>query len=256
MLYKEWRITRLKLVIWAIIYLGATALFLQGHSQRPTYDEPFFQSWLGISALVMTAVAALGGVDIVSEEKASGTLGFLLTKPISRTQIYFAKIWVNILALAVAFVPFNLFLLGLDQAIPTPVRVAEFVTESCGENTWCSGWQERGTVYRSFDLFQGLGMLGMIFLYGAGIICLSGLISIFARNTIQAIMLTIPALIAFLVIVTSSITVSLGSGLPGSPIVGSTWSFTTLNLSTPLILGGAIIVFFYTGLLAFRRKEF
>ena len=256
MLYKEWQITRIKLVIWAVIYMGAAGLYMWDHSKRLNYSEPFFQSWLGISILVMTVVAALGGVDIVSEEKASGTLGFLLTKPISRTQIYFAKIGVNILALAAAFVPFNLLLLGLDQTIPTPVKVMQFVTEPCGENTWCSGWHDQGTVNSSFDLFQGLGMLCMILLFGAGIICLSGLISIFARNTIQAIMLTIPALIAFLVIVTSSITIPAGSGLPGSPIVGSTWSFTTLNLSTPLILGGAIIVFFYMGLLAFRRKEF
>lgn len=249
MFYKEWQTAKVKFVIWVIIYFGAAGLFIWDHSKRLSYSEPFFQSWLGISILVMTVVAALGGVDIVSEEKASGTLGFLLTKPISRTRIYFTKIGVNILALAAAFVPFNLFLLGLDQAIPTTVNVMQFVTEPCGENAWCSGWQEQGTVYhRSFDLFQGLGMLGMILLFGVGLICLSGLISVFARNTIQTIMLTIPALIAFLVIVTNS--------LPLTPRTGYVWSFSSINPATPLILAGAIIVFFYTGLLAFRRKEF
>jgi ABC-type Na+ efflux pump permease subunit len=199
----------------------------------------------------MVVVAALGGVDLVAEEKANSTLGFLLTKPVSRGRIYFSKILVNSLALGAAFLPGNLLILLADQLKPIPIlhfyQVEGPAGALCGEFQACFS-QKYEFIYHSFDILPALWVLGLILMFGVGIVCLSGLVSIFARNTMQAILLTIPGLAVFLVIVINT--------LGGGGRIVNAASFSTMNPLTPLLLAGAIIVFFYSGLAAFRRKEF
>jgi hypothetical protein len=249
MLYKEWTTVRTKFLLWVLIYAGALGLFFE-ERRYSSYSEPMFQVWLGISYLLMAVVAALGGVDIIAEEKASSTLSFIMTRPISRARIYASKIGVNVAALAAACIPANLIVLVIDQLRPTPVAVYQMVNETCGRNEWCSAWRQVGTEYQSTNALQSLGAIGLILLFGIGIICLSGLISIFAANTIRAIFFTIPALLLFVVL-----TVFLISCVSPYYLNNPIW-VSSVNLATGLILIAIAGGLFYGGLVLFKRKEF
>jgi ABC-type transport system involved in multi-copper enzyme maturation permease subunit len=252
MLYKEWLTVRTKFLLWLIVYAGAMALFLYGRANH-SYTEPLFQSWLGIACLVMAVISALGGVDIIAEEKSSGTLSFVMTRPISRTRIYTSKIGVNVAALAAASIPANLIMLALDQFIPTPVTWYETINVPCGEATMNCGFYggfELTTLYQSTNALQSLAAIAVILMFGIGVICLSGFISIFATNTIRAIFFTIPALVLSVVFIGFLVT-SINSYYDYYP----RW-FSGADGVPGLIIFTIAGGFFYAGLITFKRKEF
>jgi ABC-type transport system involved in multi-copper enzyme maturation permease subunit len=175
----------------------------------------------------------------------------LLTKPVSRTRIYLSKLGINILALAVTFLPVNIVVLVIDQLNPTGISDLARYSAACRqENAVESCLAIIRATAESSNLWQAIAVIGMILLFGIGIICLTGLISIFARNTMQAILFTPPALIAFVVIVAISVVFSDRSNGVDNGL------FNSISLTTPLLLlclGGS---FFYIGLHFFRTKEF
>ena len=253
MLYKEWKTVRIKFFLWVAVYLGAGIVFIiekGGLNLGHNFSVPLFEHWQGISALAMTLSAALGGIDLVADEKANGTLSFLLTKPISRTRIYLSKLGVNLAALAVAFLPVNLLMLVIDHFNPTGISEQGLSSEACLQHLTEECSQKIQATALSADMLQGIAVIGLILLFGASIICLTGLVSIFARNTMQAILFAMPALAAFVGMVAASL-VRLGpSGMVG---IGY---FYSVSIVTPLIvlwLGGS---FFYIGLFFFKTKEF
>lgn len=253
MLYKEWKTVRIKFFLWVAVYLGAGVIFIieeGGYNLGHNFSVPLFEQWQGISALTMTLGAALGGIDLVADEKANGTLSFLLTKPISRTQIYLSKLGVNIIALAVAFLPVNLLMLAIDRFNPTGISEQGRSSEACLQHLIEECSRKIQATTQASDLLQGIAVIGLILLFGTSIICLTGLVSIFARNTMQAILFTMPALAAFVGMVAASLVRAGPSGMVG---IGY---FYSVSIVTPLIVlwvGGS---FFYVGLYFFKTKEF
>ncbi len=253
MLYKEWKVTKVKFWVWLTVFGGAAGLTLLiwvlqwGRNAQAT----LFQSWLIYGLVTMAVAAVLGGVDIIAEEKASGTLSFLLTRPIRRSQVYLGKIGVNFGALLVAFAPFSFLLLAIDRLNPTPIVAYKFITGPCIENLGCSGSMEpiiTGT--RSIDLGQGLSGIIVFGLVGAGIICLSGLVSIFARNTMQAMGFMLPVWGGLSFLIVASATNRFFYSQNPSP-----WPFIFGEFTVPLLFS-TVGILLAGGLLAFKRKEF
>jgi ABC-type transport system involved in multi-copper enzyme maturation permease subunit len=258
MWYKEWTTTRFKFYLWLgiLALLGLMQLtvwspfnfYYAEFSRTGQYPDlfwytPLFKNWLGVSATATFFCALLGGADLVSEEVDKGTLSFLLTRPISRKQIYTIKILTNLAAFAVAFSVVTLPILLYDQFQPRPT-----------------------------DLWEGLGYAGLILLGGAGIICLSGLVSVFTRNVLQTLAITVGILIGLFAlwstllvqILAGSLTELLGwlfvrydPVTKGSYLAMPAESIIALFVTVFLILVTVILLsLFWAGMLFFSRKEF
>jgi ABC-type transport system involved in multi-copper enzyme maturation permease subunit len=166
----------------------------------------------------MAVAGVLGGVDIVAEEKANGTLSFLLTRPISRRQIYITKIGVNLAGILAPFLIGSLAVLGVDKV--------------------------------STNLADNLLMVSLVLLVGVTTTCLSGLISIFARNTLQSMLLGL--------VITGSL---IGSFfILESILSGLIWQIIPPTLPAGfllmVLLSGLAAGFFGAGISFFNRKEF
>jgi hypothetical protein len=246
MLYKEWTSVRTKFLIWLVLYAGVLGWYLVWRHQRLELElntDPIFLYWMQTSWSVTILVAALGGVDVVAGEKSSGTLSFIMTRPISRTRIYISKIGLNVATLAAVFIPINLVALADDQVQPTRILVIELVS-----NTMVR-WN--GIVYQSYDVVQGLELVGFTMLYGITIICLTSLVSIFAPNIMRAIFFTIPVLGIFIWFTSNMVM----DTTPNYKDLMITW-FGGMNLHNSLLLLLLAASFFGGGLVAFKRKEF
>ena len=247
MLYKEWRTVRFK--FW--LYLGAYIVFAclltfvwsgykfggywrtseaaifnnhynPGWQGRYPGGVPIFQDWLKISAIITAIGAVFGGMDAVAEEKDKGTLGFLLSKPITRAQIYNTKIWLNVVSLLIADAVTTLVVCVIDQTGPAPTKV------------------------------EVLPISLLVMLAGITTVCLAALISIFAHTVIQTLTFSLAILIATLAVYI----------VAGSYLSSYFWRVgERLSMVDIMLVGTAgvallALVFYPLGLYHFKRKEF
>lgn len=243
MLYKEWKSVRVKFWLWLLIYGGAGVLQLLTWSpgsarldvMTDTYNNPLIQTWLTLGLIITMVVATLGGVDLVSEEVNQSTLSFLLTRPISRTRIYVSKVGLNVAALTIIYGLVSLGLVLFDQFFSPRLPVARF-GEGITEST------------QPVALSQSLAFIGLTMLIGIIIICVSGLISVLTRTLMQSLALTLPTL---LVLGLAIFAFSFRQGIFWLGIV--LWPMTVVLAGLLFTLAG---LFFCTGLVIFKRKEF
>jgi ABC-type transport system involved in multi-copper enzyme maturation permease subunit len=257
MWYKEWTAVRSKFYLWLLLYFIIAFIYTmffspyrEGsiyHTQQiysailrldPTlpmrsfFPPPMFVNW-GLISLALTVLGAiLGGADIVAEEADKNTISFLLTRPITRQQIYTGKLLVNIAALTTASSVVNLGMLVLDQ-----------------------------TNLRSLEFWLGLVVMFVIVLTGAVVICISGLVSIFARNTVESLLVTVGVLFVLYILVGWYIFNLLFSLISNTENAVDYSSTKVQNLSVIITLSGlglVLLLIFGTyrfGLYFFQRKQ-
>ncbi|MEI6043681.1 MAG: ABC transporter permease subunit [Chloroflexota bacterium] len=250
MLYKEWLSMREKAYLWLGIYAGLILLTLIVWSPNERFGPftlytvygnlndldfisftiPLFVEWLSFSASVTWIAALFGGADMISDELDKGTLSFLLTKPLSRARIYTTKMLLNVAGLTLMFGLSSGVVFVIDRFQPHPV-----------------------------GLWQAFVWSLLIWVVGVTIILLSGLISVFTRNVLQTIALTvaIPAGFGLMGSIALSVLSSLFIFLAERNI------FLPIDMNSNLLLvwsTPALVIlacgFFWGGIVAFKRKEF
>ncbi|HEX2911407.1 MAG TPA: ABC transporter permease subunit [Chloroflexia bacterium] len=229
MLYKEWIIVRTKFWVSLFIYGVVGLLFsVLAYPFRDSINpHSLFYDWLWTCCGITVLTGILAGVDLVSEEIDKNTLSFLLTRPISREHIYRTKLGINAAAIAATFILSSLFVLWVDQLGSHPINLTT-------------------------------GLIGVIavVLEALTMTCLSGLISIFARNTVSSMVIALATVTAgfFLLIVATNFLQVVATDL---------LQIYPLRLEGPGGYGLVIIimalvgaVLYLAGLTAFRRREF
>lgn len=224
MLYKELRAVGFKMMTLVAVY-GCVCLTLilsrLPFQMGSSGNGSVLDIWFGVIAGLITFSGILGGNDLIAEEKGTGTLSFLLTKPISRSRIYANKIGVNLAVITVPFILATLPVLATDVLTLHPI-----------------------------DWPQTLTSMIVLLTIGAVTTCLSGFISILARNTPQAMLITL-----------LTVTLVFGAGwllnqslLHIEALVSRSLILTGLGLAglLALIAGGLFIV----GAWIFNTKEF
>jgi ABC-type Na+ efflux pump permease subunit len=248
--YKEWLAVRGKLLAMAFIYLAAGLNSFNNWSSNvssyhagfdfPPYPPFFLNSWLDIAQLVTLGMAVLAGADTIAGERGQGTIGFLLTKPVSRTRVYLTKLAVNAGILAVTLLGNSLIMFGLDQLHNTRPVYANISETQAGIVA----------VIPTPVTTAGDAIITTLALFGLGLVwlCLSALISIAVRTIIVTIIASLVTIVGILFVLSylNSNYVYIRLSLP--ELIQYPWF-------TPAIIFVAI-VFLMAGLLAFRRKEF
>ena len=112
MVYKEWLTVRYKMLLALVTYtlLGVLSVI----AWTTAWKTSLMGIWLPVSLAGTCFMGALGGVDLISEEKDKGTISFLLTRPVSRARIYTTKIGLNVIGLASVYGLLTLIVLGLS----------------------------------------------------------------------------------------------------------------------------------------------
>ncbi len=247
MLYKEWRSVRYK--FW--LYLGAYTVFAflltfvwSGYnfggywrtSEAATFNNhynpgwqsrypggiPIFLDWLYISAAITAIGAVFGGMGAVAEEKDKGTLGFLLSKPVTRAQIYNTKIWLNVAGLLIAYALITPVVFVIDQTGPAPAAL------------------------------ELLPVSLLVMLAGITVVCLTVLISIFAHNVIQTLTFSLAILIATVAIYIFVVGFFSNSFF----IEGHRLSTVDIMLFGSAGVAGLALIVYPVGLYCFERREF
>ena len=176
MFYKEWLNIRPKLVIWALAYglvvWSFKSLPLASYMADVASGEFMYTGAQTISFYLTLILPILGGADLIAGESERGTLGFLLSRPISRRNIYLGKLAINWLGWASIYTVSSLI-------------IALMLGTS----------------------FVSLLSIPAIVLVGTAIMCLSAPVSIFTTSTIHAIMLTTGVMIATAFILISSFSI-------------------------------------------------
>lgn len=244
MWYKEWLTVRFKFGFWLALYIFAAIIVvffgssyrIGGNWRDPAwvaesiahypriytfpYPQPLFLDWLDKAYPITVGLALFGGMDIISGEISQNTLSFLLVRPLSRTALYTSKLLINIGALGVAFISVSLLMLLVDRTTVHPIKIVD-----------------------------GLALTLLVWLLGVATICLGGLISIFTRNVIQTLALTIIAVI----VPVSSVS-----------IIGWQWIYylsNTISIQSQVLVAFTVIsilaaIFYRLGLLCFRHRQF
>src|SRR3978361_152574 len=105
MVYKEWRHTRSKFVFVLIIYILAGMVVSTLLNPANIFTRlSIFHQWVIASVYITIGGAILAGADTIAEENGKSTLSFLLTRPLSRANIYTVKFLVNSLTLLAVLV--------------------------------------------------------------------------------------------------------------------------------------------------------
>ncbi len=242
MFYKEWKTVQVKFWVWLAIYAIFAFLLtfvwshyaflngwrnplelaryaiLMGSKSTPVFTPTFYE-WLQMSAIITVVAAVVGGIDLVAEEKDKGTLSFVLTRPVSRFHIYNSKILLNISALLIAYTIVTIPVFLVDCTSPHPIDL-------------------------EFLLFTLL-----IMLVGMAVVCLSGLISIFANNVIQSITLS-SVILSFTFTICTFVQINF-------------WHIEWWRFGQEVVLavvsgivGTLALIFYQAGLYCFERKEF
>jgi ABC-type transport system involved in multi-copper enzyme maturation permease subunit len=217
MWYKEWTILRFKFWLWLLAYLPFALFFI-----LVTYQSHYIQllTWISWVYFVTVPAALLGGMDVVADEIDKGTLGFLLTKPLTRHHIYNSKLLMNIAVLGVVYSGTNLLVLVFDQ------------------------FREHHS-----SLFEALALLLLGWLLGSTLICLAALISIFASNSIRTLsysLVVVGGASLALVIIYTKYLASLDIAMSAANIV----------LCAYLLLGALAVGFYRAGLFCFEHRGF
>ncbi len=249
MLYKEWKMVRLKFFMLLVLYgLAALAVIyfwlpfryatplpanLPPKPIQPYPVYPLFRGWLNFSLLSIIPIAVVCGVDTVADETDKGTLSFLLTRAIPRSRIYSAKILLNITALVVAYISTSGIVLLINRFYPKYVYV--------------EGNPNPVFLLESVRPVDALGSALLVLLVGTTITALTSVASIFARSTMYSLFLTVIILLGGAVlfnhviadILYNSSTRTLASNLP--------------NIMWFLVL---TIGIYGVGLFCFEHREF
>jgi len=226
MYYKEWRVVRIKVGILMILY-GVFAFYvisvlvlIRNVFSASGSRGYILEAWVGASFLITVLGGLLGGGDSISGELRENTLSFLLTRPLSRKQIYSTKILANIAGLGIAYGSCTVIVLIVDIVV------------NAGQLPPISNFTALLTQFT-------LGML---------ITCVSSLVSVFSSNPIITLLLSIVAnLLLFPLYYLVGFLINLVE--PESlKILGKAIS--------PLLLVGFSYLFYRLGLFFFQRKEF
>lgn len=169
MFYKELLNMRLKLAIWALCYgliiWGFKNVMdfvrIGGYSESTSGSNPAFEGAQIICFLLTLILPILGGADLIAGETEKGTISFLLSRPISRTQIYTGKLLLNWAGWATIYLTISLILSVMLGATLT---------------NWLT--------------------VGAILAMGTAIMFLSATVSIFTHSAVQAIMITVGIILA------------------------------------------------------------
>jgi len=230
MLYKEWKTVRLKFWLWFSTYLIIGILLVVIWSATRNQWGAMYYTWLNIGVFLTLVGGIFGGIDLVSEETDKGTLSFLLTRPLSRAYIYLSKLLVNIVALSIACFSVSLVVLVIDQ------------------HTYSQ---------KSLTLSDAVALTLLMWLVGVLAIGVSGLISIFTRNSIQTLFCSVVAILP-LALVLNLLGNVLHSKVFSTYIIypGSDNTYLSGNFESVLLLGGLAVVSFWVGARLFERREF
>ncbi len=262
MFYKEWRTVRLKCGVWLLVYTmcGLSVWFGTARSETvyassafrviasnipPDTNNTLFQNWLLVSALATLFITVLGGIDLVSEENDKGTLSFLLSRPLSRVRIYTSKVGLNVIGLVGTYGLASLVMLGLDQM---PRQIAYYRSDVVGECFETAETLVGSIPARTSNPGEVLPTLLLITLVGAGIICLSGLVSTLTRTTMQ----TLAAMMSIMLVT---------SLLYGALANQMSWSFINFQVYqlSPLLIVPTVLLtlaLFLAGVLVFKQREY
>lgn len=189
MWYREWITIRYKFGLVQLLYTMLGFMLATFWNQSTTSDQarvaPLFENWIMYSPFLILGAAVLGGADLISNETDKSTLSFLLTRPLSRVRIYASKIVFSSLALATTYGLSSLVMLAVD-AIPRQRNLIILVPNERGAAFVNAGQVTSVPV----DLLYAFGSILLITLGGIGVLCLTGLVSIFARNIMQTFIFT------------------------------------------------------------------
>jgi len=242
MLYKEWRLVRLKMLMLAGIYIaiGLVVYVIQPNVVIRYNDPPMLSYWFIFSVLATLGAAVFCGVDIIADEKSSGTLGFLLARPISRTRIYMTKILLNLGGLAVVFLVSSAIMFIINT-IPRNVTLVEYRLIDGVIKTTPPVQIFASTV--GFE--EALTKTFWILMQGSCFICISGIISIFTRSMLESLSLNIVAAIIF------GFILGMINTAPFQLDAGHRTELIAIASLAVLTVG-----VFTSGLFIFQRKEF
>lgn len=243
MFYKEWRLVRQKLLLMIILYgMAGLITFLFWSPDYSRSPSPLFTTWLVVAFFVTCGVAILGGIDAIAEENDKGTIGFLLTRPISRAKIYISKLALNGAAVAAVLVPSSVVMFFVDQ-VPRQHAVYNYVNNGCYGNYNIVG----SAAVPTTALGQSLTGTTVLLVVGAVFLCLSATFSVYARSTMQALLMTIMTI----AVVVAGVFIVNAFYYSFTPYIGDISHPRLLFFLVPLALG-----FFLVGLNEFKRKEF
>lgn len=250
MLYKEWRQTRLKfglmLALYALAGLLVNTVFAPKSSDLAGHSV--FQFWVVAAIFVTIFAGVLGGVDAVAEENDKGTIGFLLAHPVSRRKVYTIKILLNSGVLAVSLAVSSLVLF-FTQLIP------RFYTA----NIWDDARQAGVPTPVGDPVVPPLEAVSdVVAILGLGImlVCLSSLVSVFARSTVQAILLTFIVVLAGCTVIFNAFYIVVGTSNFYTDENRLFSQFYEASFLAFLILVGLAAAIYLLGLLTFKRREF
>ena len=252
MWYKEWLVVRYKATLAVVIYTLVALLSLANWSSSSVTS--LFGAWIPFSLVATLGLGALGGIDLLSDEKDKGTISFLLTRPVSRTRIYGAKILANTGPLALIYSVFTLIMLGLARL---PIK----------HDSW--DYEMQRVVYNNVParvtaFTESLALALVVILAGLAVICLTGFISIFARSVVETIIGTV--LVVVVVVTVGALIGAFGTSMLhlelNDVLAPLTWIPGLLGpaLSITLVFGGPLALLSATlyagGQRVFQHKEF
>lgn len=244
MLYKEFRAARQKYVPLLLIYIftGLLVSTILGPSMSFSTDSIFHRWIIGLIFLTM-GTAILGGADTIAEETSKNTLSFLLTRPCSRRYIYSIKFLVNAVSLVSVVVLTSLVMFLVEQ-LPQGYKYAAYTSKG----------EPMGATYVPLDkMGASQALVDITFILGLGLVVLAitCLVSIFTRNTPEAIVFTVLAIIVPLGMVIFL------NGLLNSQALNLVYvSLINAGLGGGAILFGIAMGIYLAGLKVFKAKEF
>ncbi len=276
MLYKEWRLVRYKFLLWFLgfgfitmsylfqfLVLRRFEMLVYPWNGKENYTN-LFEYWLNQSWNYIPILAVLGGIDLISEETGRGTLSFLLAKPLARTRLYLTKVGLNSLVLSGVIGLWSLVVLLMDQ-LPHTVDISKWNSVSDGTATYF-GMPHIGTgPAHPAELFPALLSVLMVVLLCSAIAAMVGLFSIFTRNVLQTLAISILPLgllmFGFVQLgkeFNSQVNIRTEGGMTGNPIgeiplVAGAWEGRLVGVVLLAVLAGLCIG---SGVFLFQRKKF
>lgn len=250
MWYKELFLVRAKQNIILGLYT-ATALLMWALRSDFTTNNTFldnqsiYNTWFRFAAVFVVVGAMIGGVDSISAEKNDNTLSFLITRPVSRLQIYGQKFLVNAVVMLGFFAVANLIVWSLDQIPHFMTYYGTNLTSDCFDQTVYNGQIEAYSAP-----FQGaFSQVVMFSVLSLAVLSVTTFFSIFGKTVIHSLMLNVIALFCITIAYTK---------------FGETFGYMQtwgigLGYDKPyhLIMFALITIFFLgLGLRVFSRKEF
>ncbi len=264
MIYKERKAVLARFFACLLVYgiaaqiaLNRTSgtFFLPGPARFFSYSNTstsYFEQWSLTSLLATTIIGIAVSMDSISHETSKGTIGFLLTRPLSRMRVYTTKVGLNLAGLAAAYLTAAVCVWLWDQS-PRSIsvfQVYELPTPpgQCSLSYRTDLVGERMTTGPGLGQFLGIALL--VLLTGAAVICLGMLISTFARTYLQSLIICI---------ITVALLVCLFLLLNGRSSNNALYSVSTFiehSLLNSLYLAVVAGGLFWIGLTFFRHKEF